>query len=156
MLKSSMGTKVEREPGRLPQYTWQKEGDKKLAEAKKLKREMNNKKLIELTELDHNEVEQPSDVEYPNSTATNHEIVLGKPLKRKPLTTIAHNYTFWADLIFEPESRERGMVLFVEGTSRWCWCHPFIHKNAAHIAAIIRRFINLIDENHMPCDRWRK
>ena len=38
-----------------------------------------------------------------------------KPLKRKPFPTIAHNYTFWADLIFAPKSRERGMLLIVEG-----------------------------------------
>ena len=40
--------------------------------------------------------------------------------KKHSFPTIAHNYTFWADLIFEPKSRTRGMVLFVEGTSRWC------------------------------------
>ena len=38
------------------------------------------------------------------------------------------------------------MVLFVEGTSRWCWTHPFMHKSAAHIAAIITKFIEFIDE----------
>ena len=45
--------------------------------------------------------------------------------KKHSFPTIAHNYTFWADLIFEPKSRSRGIVLFVEGTNRWCWCHPF-------------------------------
>ena len=35
--------------------------------------------------------------------------------KKHSFPTIAHNYTFWADLIFEPKSRTRGMVLFVEG-----------------------------------------
>ena len=40
--------------------------------------------------------------------------------KKHSSPTIAHNYAFWADLIFEPKSRTRGMVLFVEGTSRWC------------------------------------
>ena len=41
--------------------------------------------------------------------------------KKHSSSTIAHNYTFWADLIFEPKSRKtRGMVLFGEGTSRWC------------------------------------
>ena len=52
VLKSSLNVKVERGPGRLPQHAWQKEAEKKLADAKKLKRER-NKKLIELTELDH-------------------------------------------------------------------------------------------------------
>ena len=66
--------------------------------------------------------------------------------KKHSFPTIAHNYTFWADLIFEPKSRERGMVLLVEGTSRWCWCCPFYYKTAAHIAAIIRKFIDFIDE----------
>ena len=58
VLKSSLNVKVERERGRLPQYAWQKEAEKALADAKKLKRER-NKKLIELTELDHYEEEQP-------------------------------------------------------------------------------------------------
>ena len=40
--------------------------------------------------------------------------------KKHSFPTTAHNYTFWADLIFEPKSRTRGMALFVEGTSRWC------------------------------------
>ena len=62
-----------------------------------------NKKLAQLTELDFYEEEQP-DVEYDNEGATEHEVVISKPLKRKPLTTIAHNYTFWADLIFAPGS----------------------------------------------------
>ena len=38
--------------------------------------------------------------------------------KKHSFPTIAHNYTFWADLIFEPKSRIRGMVLSMEGTSR--------------------------------------
>ena len=71
------------------------------------------KKLAQLTELDFYEEEQP-DVEYDNEGAIEHEVVSSKPLKRRPLTTIAHNYTFWADLIFEPKCRTRGMVLFVE------------------------------------------
>ena len=59
---------------------------------------------------------------------------------------MAHNYTFWGDLIFKPKSREEGMLLMVEGTSRWCWCHPFHHKDAVTIAGIVEKFINLIDE----------
>ena len=39
VLKSSMNVKVERERGRLPQYAWQKEADKKLTDAGKLKKE---------------------------------------------------------------------------------------------------------------------
>ena len=113
VLKSSLNVKVERERGRLPQYSWQKEADKKLADARKMKRER-NKKLIELTELDHNEVEQPG-VQYAYKTSSKHDFVEAKPLKRKPFPTIAHNYTFWADLIFAPKSRERGMLLIVEG-----------------------------------------
>ena len=123
ILKSALNVKVERGPGRLPQYAWQKEAEKKLAESKKLKRER-NKKLIELTELDHNEVEQPG-VKYKYKTGDEYDFVEAKPLKRRPFPTIAHNYTFWADLIFAPKSRERGMLLIVEGTSRWCWCWPF-------------------------------
>ena len=38
VLKNSLNVKVERGPGRLPQYAWQKEADKALADAKKLKR----------------------------------------------------------------------------------------------------------------------
>ena len=83
---------------------------------------------------------------FPYRAAGLNNLVLGNPLKRKSLPTIAHNYTFWADLIFQPESRERGMLLIVEGTSRWCWCHPFYYKTADHIAGIIRKFIEFIDE----------
>ena len=66
--------------------------------------------------------------------------------KKHSFPTIAHNYTFWADLIFEPKSRTRGMVLFVEGTSRWCWCHPFKNKSARHIASVVEKFVKAIDE----------
>ena len=66
--------------------------------------------------------------------------------KKHSFPTIAHNYTFWADLIFEPKSRTRGMVLFVEGTSRWCWCHPFKNKSAGHIASVVEKFVKAIDE----------
>ena len=52
-------------------------------------------------------------------------IVVGHPTKRKPLPTVAHNYTFWGDLVIAPNSRNTGMVLFVEGTSRCCMCYPF-------------------------------
>ena len=85
---------------------------------RKIKAEQ-KKMLTQLTELDFYDEEQPG-VQYANEGATEHEIVIGKPLKRKPLTTIAHNYTFWADLIFAPGSHDHGMLLLVEGTSRWC------------------------------------
>ena len=65
--------------------------------------------------------------------------------KRKPLPIMAHNYNFWADLIFAPGSRTEGMVLFVEGTSRWCMCYPFRNKSAQEIAGITDQFINDID-----------
>ena len=74
VLKSSLNVKVERGPGRLPQYAWQKEAEKALLDAKKLKRER-NKKLIELTELDHNEVEQP---EYSTNTKQEMSMTLWK------------------------------------------------------------------------------
>ena len=38
------------------------------------------------------------------------------------------------------------MVLFVEGTSRWCWCHPFKDKSAGHIATVVEKFVKAIDE----------
>ena len=67
--------------------------------------------------------------------------------KKHSFPTIAHNYTFWADLIFEPKSRSRGIVLLVEGTSRWCWCHPFKDKSAGHIASVVvEKFVKKIDE----------
>ena len=55
-----------------------------------------------------------------------------QPIKLPSLPTVAHNYTFWGDLIFKPKSREEGMLLMVEGTSRWCWCHPFHHKGCSN------------------------
>ena len=38
------------------------------------------------------------------------------------------------------------MVLSVEGTSRWCWCHPFKNKSAGHIASVVEKFVKAIDE----------
>ena len=103
--------------------------------------------MEQLTKLD-NQCVVPPDVSFPYrpTDVDIMNVTLGHPLKRKPLTTIVHNYTFWADLIFQPESRERGMLLIVEGTSRWCWCWPFKNKTAEHIADIIRKFIEFIDE----------
>ena len=72
--------------------------------------------------------------------------MFANPDKKRPLPTVAHNYSFWADLIFAPKSREVGMLLIVEGTSRWCWCHPFRNKTAGHIARITEKFINFIKE----------
>ena len=68
--------------------------------------------------------------------------VVGHPTKRKPLPTVAHNYTFWGDLVIAPNSRNTGMVLFVEGTSRWCICYPFHSKSSSEIAGITEHFIN--------------
>ena len=69
-------------------------------------------------------------------------IVVGHPTKRKPLPTVAHNYNFWGDLVIAPNSRNTGMVLFVEGTSRWCICYPFHSKSSQEIANITEHFIN--------------
>ena len=97
----------------------------------------------------HDEEQQAKDYPYIVPPHVTDEL---NPLRRDPiklpsLPTVAHNYTFWADLIFKPKSREEGMLLMVEGTSRWCWCHPFHHKDAVTIAAgIVEKFINLIDE----------
>ena len=68
--------------------------------------------------------------------------VVGHPTKRKPLPTVAHNYAFWGDLVIAPNSRNTGMVLFVEGTSRWCICYPFHSKSSQEIADITEHFIN--------------
>ena len=38
------------------------------------------------------------------------------------------------------------MVLFVEGTSRWCWYHPFKDKSTGHIASVVVKFVKTIDE----------
>ena len=74
VLKKEVLKNVEREPGSASQYSTQKEREKKV------KKEQ-NKKIAHLTELDFYDEEQP-DVECDYSGATNHEIVLGKPLKR--------------------------------------------------------------------------
>ena len=39
---------------------------------------------------------------YRNSRIS--DVVFAKPLKKKPLPIVAHNYSFWADLIFAPKS----------------------------------------------------
>ena len=128
-------------PGRLQVWTKYLDEELKAAEHGELP------SLKQLTKLDNYEdADVPPDVRYPYRGAVDNNIVLANPLKRPPLPTIAHNYTFWADLIFQPESRERGMLLIVEGTSRWCWCWPFFNKSAEHIAGIIRKFIEFIDE----------
>ena len=143
--KDPVMAKVERvgdEPGRL--QTWTRDLDLKLKAAEQ---GQPVRTIGHLTELDNHRV-VPPDVSFPYrpADADIDNVTLGHPLKRKPLTTIAHNYTFWADLIFQPESRERGMFLIVEGTSRWCWCHPFYYKTADHIAAIIKKFDGFINE----------
>ena len=33
------------------------------------------------------------------------EVGIAKPLKKRPLPTVAHNYSFWTDLIFEPDEQ---------------------------------------------------
>ena len=68
-----------------------------------------NKKLAQLTELDHYEEEQPGVKCAYKTHSSKYDFVEAKPLKRKPFPTVAHNYTFWADLIFAPKSRTRGM-----------------------------------------------
>ena len=40
----------------------------------------------------------------------------------------------------DPDDRQ------ADGTSRWCWCHPFYNKSSFHIAGIIEKFINFINE----------
>ena len=72
--------------------------------------------LKQLTKLDNYEdADVLPDVRYPYRGAVGDNVVLANPLKRPPLRTIAHNYTFCADLIFQPGSREKGMMLVVEG-----------------------------------------
>ena len=47
----------------------------------------------------------------------------------------------------EPDEKgEERRDLIVEGTSRWCWCHPFFTKSSFQIARIIEKFINFIKE----------
>ena len=57
---------------------------------------MNKRKLITLTQSRYGDV------------------VFAKPLKKISFPTVAHNYSFWADFIFAPKSREKGMLLIVE------------------------------------------
>ena len=45
--------------------------------------------------------------------------------KKHSSPTIAHNYAFWADLIFEPKSRIRGMLLIVGGNKQVVLVPPF-------------------------------
>ena len=69
--------------------------------------------------LDNEDAEQ-EEWSYPYRNSRINEVGFGKYLKKRPLPTAAHNYSFWADLIFAPKSREKGMLLIVEGTSKWC------------------------------------
>ena len=93
---------VRKGPGRLQQWTKEMEDNLKAAEHGE------SPTLKQLTKLDNYEdADVPPDVRYPYRGAVRDNVVLANPLKRPPLPTIAHNYTFWADLIFQPESRER-------------------------------------------------
>ena len=80
------------------------------------------------------------------------DVVFANPDKKRPLPAVAHNYSFWANLIFAPGNKTRGLFLIVEGTSRFCWCHPFKNKNTDHMVSVVKA----IDENRMPCNRCRK
>lgn len=71
-------------------------------------------------------------------------ITQGTPVFRRSLPIVAPNYTYWADLIFEPSSRDSGVVLVVEGTSRWCWFQYFPNKRSDTIKGIMRNFMNVI------------
>ena len=71
-------------------------------------------------------------------------LVEGDAVFRRPLPIVAPNYTYWADLIFEPGSRDKGVVLVVEGTSRWCWFHPFENKKASTIGKIMEGFMDAV------------
>ena len=119
-----------------------KEAYKELEEAEKRGR----KSRALFRKLDNEDYEQ-YEIEYPIIQRSSHySAAWGKPLKKRSFPTVAHNYSFWADLIFAPKSREKGMLLIVEGTSRWCWCHPFFTKSSFQIARIIEKFINFIKE----------
>ena len=105
--------------------------------------------------LDNEDYEQ-EEIEYPLIQRTNHySAAWGKHLKKRPLPTVAHNYSYWADLIFVPKSGERGMLLIVEGTSKFCWCYPFFHKTAASIVRI-EKFITYQREDNLSHNRCRQ
>ena len=117
MLKSALGAVEENRPhGRRDK--WTKEAYKELEEAEKRRR----KSRALFRKLDNEDYEQ-EEIEYPYIRSTYNEAAWGKPLKKRSFPTVAHNYSFWTDLIFAPKSREKGMLLIVEGTSRFCWCH---------------------------------
>ena len=93
---------VRKGPGRLQVWTKEMEDNLKASE------QGVPPDLKQLTKLDNYEdADVPPDVRFPYRGAVADNVVLANPLKRKPIPTIAHNYTFWADLIFQPESRER-------------------------------------------------
>ena len=109
ILKSALLANDENRPlGRRDK--WTKEAYKELEEAEKRGR----RSQALFRKLDNEDYEQ-NEIEYPIIKRTNHyEATWGKPLKKRSFPTVAHNYSFWADLIFAPGSREKGMLLIVE------------------------------------------
>ena len=126
MLKSALGAKEEKPLGRRDK--WTKGAYKELEERRK-----RGKKYSALFRKLDNEDVVEKERSYPYTKSRYNDVVFANPGKKRLLPTVAHNYSSWADLIFALKSRERGMLLIVEETSRWCWCHSFFNKSSFQI-----------------------
>ena len=110
--------------GRKPEYDVFKTDPVKLERLARLKRKQRLNAPVE---------EAPAQLpDYPIVDPGARYLEYNKPKRIGFFPTVARNYTFWADLIFKPGSRSSGMVLFVEGTSRWCKVYPFKSKVLGH------------------------
>ena len=70
--------------------------------------------------LDNEDFEQ-NECSYPYTKSRYKDVAFAKPLKKISFPTVAHSYSFWADLIFAPKSREEGMLL-----CEWWYALPLI------------------------------
>ena len=112
-VKEEVKQEAEERHGRLPEYEIFKQDPVKLERMAR----MAKKRQRMDTPVEETHAQLPS---YPIVDPQVHSFEYTKPKRIGGLPTTAHNYTFWADLIFRPGSRDQGVVLFVEGTSRWC------------------------------------
>ena len=103
-------TEVQQEPeerhGRLPENLVFKNDPVKLERMARMAR----KRQRMDTPVEEAQVQLPS---FPIVDPQVQSFEYTKPKRIGGLPTVAHNYTFWGDLVIAPNSRNTGMVLFV-------------------------------------------
>ena len=103
VLKSAMVDEEEKLYGRRDKWTKQAEYD--LKESEKKLRENKKQQKKELTTLEQHDEEQLAR-KYPYTKSRYNDAVFAIPDKKGPLPTVAHNYSFWADLILHQRAEK--------------------------------------------------